>query len=359
MIRRIRELRSDDLEKVANLWNEAMAGAYRRSSIDKDELEALTLDKQTFDRKASFVAEAAETGKLAGFIISFADQVLENDGFWHMIVAGWIGALVVGSSFRGRGLGSQLLEEAEKVHKNKGRLLLLVGGGEGRMSNVVPGLEEWVDAKRFFEHRGYHFVRRTCFVNMDMSNYTFPQSIKAQQRELEAKGVSIGRSRKEEEGAYERFCLELKRPEVGKIVERWRKDPGAYIVARAGSRIVGEVSKMYITEEGKGGYGAITTLPEFRRRGTGKVMLATPFLTLFPPEWVDEDEAVAPVGYGFNWWGQFVARDGRFHERNGRRMRETGTFPYAAKNGRCEILALENHLLEFLGRENQACGTEV
>ena len=271
---RIRELRSDDLEQVADLWNESMSGAYRMSSVDKNRLEAVTSNRQTFDREASFVAE--EAGKLAGFIISFADQELENDGFWHMIVAGWIGGLIVGSSFRRRGLGSQLLEEAEKVHRNKGRLLLFVGGGEGRVHNLLPGLEEqWVDARQFFKHREYRFVRRTCYVNIDMSNYDFPQRVKAQQRELEARGFSIGRSGKEEEGAYERFCLDLKRPEVGRTVEMWWEHPGAYIVARGGGRIVGEVSGMYITERGEGGYGGITTLPEFRRRGIGKVMLAT------------------------------------------------------------------------------------
>lgn len=270
---RIRELRADDLGQVAELWNKSLAAAYRMPSVDKDRLEALTLGRQTFDREASFIAE--EAGKLTGFIISFADQELENDSFWHMIVAGWIGALIVDPSFRQRGLGSQLLERAEKVHRNKGRLLLFVGGGEGRVHNLLPGLEEeWVEGKQFFEQREYRLVRRTCFVNIDVSNYKFPPRLKNQQRELERQGFSISRSRREEKDAYERFRLDLKHPEVGKALGRWWEDPSAYIVARAGKRIVGEVSGMHITEERKGGYGGITTLPEFRRRGIGKVMLA-------------------------------------------------------------------------------------
>ena len=72
-----------------------------------------------------------------------------------------------------------------------------------------------------------------------------------------------------------------------------------------------------------------------------------PFRLLFPSEWLPPDAPVAPVGFGFNWWGQFMARDGRFHERNGRKMRETGSFPYLSKTGRCRITALRNHLAGF------------
>lgn len=80
-----------------------------------------------------------------------------------------------------------------------------------------------------------------------------------------------------------------------------------------------------------------------------------PFLVLFPPGWAADDRSVAEVGYAFNWWGQLMARDGRFHERNGNLMREKGAFPYASRDGRCDIAPLRAHLQNFL--ENQAPGT--
>ncbi len=259
---RIRELRLDDLKEASELWNQAMAGAYLMSSLSRDELESLTLGKQTFCREASFVAEAGR--EIVGFICSFASEQLENDTYWHMIVPGWIGALIVSEPFRGRGLGSQLLESAEKVHQEKGRLLLFVGGGEGAMGNFLYGLEEgWTDTARFFKNRGYSFARRTCFIDVDLAAYEFPQSIREKQQELEAEGFSFGTLREDEEGADSQFCLDPQSPAAEKSV-----------VARYGDRNVGEVSNIRV-QGGQGGYGGIMTHPEFRRRGIGKVMLAT------------------------------------------------------------------------------------
>lgn len=59
-----------------------------------------------------------------------------------------------------------------------------------------------------------------------------------------------------------------------------------------------------------------------------------PFQSLFPSGY-PRPGRVAPVGTGYNWWGQFMARDGGFHEKNGRRLRETGKFPYPAIDGFC------------------------
>ena len=61
-----------------------------------------------------------------------------------------------------------------------------------------------------------------------------------------------------------------------------------------------------------------------------------PFLTLFPASYPREN-AIHPVSYGFNWWGQFISRDGRFHDRHGKIMRETGAFPFLSRTGLCDM----------------------
>ena len=70
-----------------------------------------------------------------------------------------------------------------------------------------------------------------------------------------------------------------------------------------------------------------------------------PFLKLFPPEY--PRDGIAPLGYSFNWWGQMLTREGRFHERNGQHLREAGDFPYSSRDGKCEISALREHLTAF------------
>lgn len=68
-----------------------------------------------------------------------------------------------------------------------------------------------------------------------------------------------------------------------------------------------------------------------------------PFLELFPPEWPRPDK-VSTLTYGFNWWGQFAARDGGFHQKHGDIMRTTTTFPFKSILGLCEIDALKRRL---------------
>lgn len=69
-----------------------------------------------------------------------------------------------------------------------------------------------------------------------------------------------------------------------------------------------------------------------------------PFLTLFPKEWPQPEVTPYKVSFGYNWWGQFVARTGGFNFRNAKQMRTTGMFPFPVRNGYCTIESLHRHL---------------
>jgi|GEM_PF-2494277 len=70
-----------------------------------------------------------------------------------------------------------------------------------------------------------------------------------------------------------------------------------------------------------------------------------PFLKLFPASYPQKNEVQPKVGYGFNWWGQFLSRDGSFHNRHGKIMRQTGKFPFVSRTGICDIDNVEKYLL--------------
>lgn len=68
------------------------------------------------------------------------------------------------------------------------------------------------------------------------------------------------------------------------------------------------------------------------------------FVAMFPSGWVASGAKPGRVGFGFNWWGQFMSRTGGFNFRNAEHMRKTGGFPFQSLTGRCSIASLRRHL---------------
>jgi hypothetical protein len=69
-----------------------------------------------------------------------------------------------------------------------------------------------------------------------------------------------------------------------------------------------------------------------------------PFLKLFPSEYQQPIQTNIKPSYGYNWWGQFISRDGSFHSPNGKILRETNKFPFIPRGGKCTLNNLRTHL---------------
>jgi len=67
------------------------------------------------------------------------------------------------------------------------------------------------------------------------------------------------------------------------------------------------------------------------------------FAGLFPPSWVQAAVPGKPGGH-MGWGGQFQDRRGGFHDRNARRFRDTGEFPYRHLLCHCRVDELREHL---------------
>jgi len=71
--------------------------------------------------------------------------------------------------------------------------------------------------------------------------------------------------------------------------------------------------------------------PEVVTVGCGSWMNSIkPFQEMFPPSWHKDPHKSPRSGFGMGHWGQFMDRTGRFHERNGQVLRDTGDFPFAS-----------------------------
>jgi GNAT superfamily N-acetyltransferase len=101
---------------------------------------------ESLPEHAVFVAEAAG-GALAGFVSVFVMRTLESNPFAE------IGALVVDETRRSRGVGEQLVEQAEKWARENGCALVRL------RSNVIRDR-----AHKFYERMGFqHYKTQKAF----------------------------------------------------------------------------------------------------------------------------------------------------------------------------------------------------
>lgn len=77
--------------------------------------------------------------------------------------------LCVGKSFRGRGLGSQLLAQAEERAKSQGHSQVVLGQGPHYLFQGVP--EENPGAVEFFQKRGYQAAWSSVNMRLDLAGY--------------------------------------------------------------------------------------------------------------------------------------------------------------------------------------------
>ncbi len=85
--------------------------------------------------------------------------------------------------------------------------------------------------------------------------------------------------------------------------------------------------------------------PEVKMVRCGSWMNSVPpFQAMFPESWHKSAVLSPRSGFGMGHWGQFADRVGRFHERNGAKLRETGDFPNPSLSCRAPIDEIVFHL---------------
>ena len=69
------------------------------------------------------------------------------------------------------------------------------------------------------------------------------------------------------------------------------------------------------------------------------------WLELFPAEWHASLSPVnTDVGWHYGFWGQFYSAKGTLNVKYARHLRDTGTFLFYPRDGRCSFTALRHHL---------------
>jgi GNAT superfamily N-acetyltransferase len=110
---------------------------------------------------------ATYQGQAAGFALASSDQSLTGG-------TGWVDALAVVPDRQRQGIGTNLLEQAERWLLLKGRQRVSLGGG---LRPFTPGLPAALPTEAFFQLRGYHRSEGrsvTWDLAHDLAQYTSP-----------------------------------------------------------------------------------------------------------------------------------------------------------------------------------------
>ncbi|MDI4644526.1 GNAT family N-acetyltransferase [Cohnella hashimotonis] len=138
------------IEGALALWNKELGASFpMRPRL----LRQNALEDSRLLLKGSWAARDSKNGTVVGFAISKMPG--EDDGrFGLRRDAGWIQALLVDSSQRGSGLGSELLRLAEDAIREAGAERVALGNDlHRRLFPGIPG--ELAATRQWFERRGY------------------------------------------------------------------------------------------------------------------------------------------------------------------------------------------------------------
>lgn len=222
-----------DGDAVLSIWNDAMGDTF---PLDRRLWRQNVDDDPHYDPRGIFLAFAGD--RPVGLCAARVCRVpLGKDG--KKPGQGWISALAVAPGHQRRGVGTHLLEAAEKWLAARKARHILVGGDPGHFFPGIP--VEASGAQVFFEGRGYAARGDVCYdVRRDISDFTVPPLV----HRVMARNVHFRISR----------CTNRQVPALIAFLEqtfpgRWlyetqlrlqgERAPGDIIVLGIGNRVVG------------------------------------------------------------------------------------------------------------------------
>jgi GNAT superfamily N-acetyltransferase len=177
----IREYRSEDTEKLCDLWNKCLY----QDRINPDNFYQRIIYDINFDPGKLLIA--ADRSGLLGFIYAVKRRVpdevcgMEPD-------QGWIAAMGTEPSRCGQGIGKALLAEAEKKLIGEGAKRIDVG--PYTTNYICPGIDNkhYAPGVRFFAKNGYVEECKSCSMHMYLRGFTIPDRYVEKKKTLTAQG---------------------------------------------------------------------------------------------------------------------------------------------------------------------------
>lgn len=143
----IEPARSEDVEPVTDMWVSLARSQRAYDSVIRAEANR---ERMRESLAAHAAADALLVARLEGSVVGFASFSIERGALELDVTRGTLSNIYVEPEYRGRGIGTALLEATEAALEARGVDVVLL--------EVMAGNEA---ARRFYRERGYEYHRLT------------------------------------------------------------------------------------------------------------------------------------------------------------------------------------------------------
>lgn len=271
----IRNFREGDAGEVIHLWNVSLREDKTESLWYVEEM-LLTEDKfqrvissPNFDLKGTFVAHEGQ--RMIGFSRGVVKRVPAYEGEELEGLPGYLEGLIVKSSFRGKGVGTRLLQGIESYIQAKGKDTVHVSRYRSGIAGayLLPETPEY----KFLLQRGYQPAGHEMRLKLTFKDFFLRDEIIEARERLKREGIEV------------RYYEDRYRGSFSALMERhfqgwWyysykpnlEKDrPLPVLIAVDQDRVVGFIGFVAVRANKRAGFSPGVD-PTYRKRGIGKVL---------------------------------------------------------------------------------------
>ncbi|RKY04134.1 hypothetical protein DRP77_04655 [Candidatus Poribacteria bacterium] len=266
----IRKLESSDVPELVEKWNRSLI----HDPITEEKFRYAVLEDPNCEAAGNLVA--VDQGGITGFVSAVVREGIKGrDGRGRPEEKddGYIKAIFVDEGRADHDeIGRELIEAAEGYIKSKGKRVVKVVLYTGRY--LFPGVDlRYERLLRLFEAMGYRRIATIDDLAVDLRSYAPTEYQLEAKRRAERLGVRVEGYRPEMLDAMRRFVEKLNMPHwfPEGWEQRYAEERGNTLVALKGGEIVGWAN--FGTGEGRGWFGPIAVLEEYRGNGIGSWLL--------------------------------------------------------------------------------------